>query len=111
MRTDRLKSNEEWEQTNKKLDRQTKNGTQDKENHKKYQTQTNQSMSMECSSMVSVANFNQGFPGSNPGWLTVSNPNKKLSVMKNKSNLYSSKYCKPVMGGILVVIKKLTLKL
>ena len=32
-------------------------------------------LSMECSSMVSIAAFNLGDPGSNPGWFAVSNLN------------------------------------
>ena len=34
---------------------------------------------LECSSMVSVAAFSPGDPGSNPGWLAVLNSNQKLS--------------------------------
>ena len=40
----------------------------------------NQSCSMDCSSMVSVAAF-----GSNPGWFAVSNSNQKWTFVSNTS--------------------------
>ena len=43
---------------------------------------------MECSSIVSIATFGPGDPGSNPGWSVVSNSNKKLSLKyKNNTSL------------------------
>ena len=57
---------------------------------------------MECSSMVSIATFGPGDPGSNPGWFAVMNSNQKLSFMNNTSVWYSSKYCNPAMGDTLV---------
>ena len=39
----------------------------------------NKIMSMGCSSMISVAAFGPGDPGSNPDWFDVSNSNWKLS--------------------------------
>ena len=35
--------------------------------------------SIECSSIVSIAAFGPGDPGSNPGWFAVLNSNRKLS--------------------------------
>ena len=37
---------------------------------------------MECSSMVNIAAFGPRDHGSNPGWFTVSNSNKKLSLFE-----------------------------
>ena len=42
----------------------------------------NEHISMECSSMVSIASFDSGDPGSNPRWFTVSNSNRKLSFQE-----------------------------
>ena len=38
--------------------------------------------SMECNSMVSMAAFGHGDPGSNPGWFAISNSNPKLSFQE-----------------------------
>ena len=38
-------------------------------------------MSMKSSSMISVAAFGSGDPGSNPDWEAVSNSNQKFNVM------------------------------
>ena len=46
--------------------------------------------SMECSSMVSVAAFGLGDPGSNPGWFAVSNSNRKLSFHKKYKHVVLS---------------------
>ena len=34
---------------------------------------------MKCGSMVSIALFGPGVPGSNPGWFFVSNSDQKMS--------------------------------
>ena len=47
-------------------------------------------MSMECSSIVSIAPFGPGDPGSNPGWFAVSSSDQKLSFTNNTSMWYSS---------------------
>ena len=52
--------------------------------------------------MVSIAALGSGDQGSNPNYLAVSNLNKKLSSTNNTNMCYSSKYCKPAMGDILV---------
>ena len=66
--------------------------------------------SMECSSMVSMAAFGPEDFGSNPGWLAVSNSNKKQSITNNTGMQYSSKYLNPVIGDILVGVNKQILK-
>ena len=55
-------------------------------------------LSMEYSSMVSLAAFSPGDLGSN---LAVSDSNVKLSFMNNTRVWYSSKYCNPAMGDTL----------
>ena len=42
-------------------------------------------LSMECSSMISVAVFGPGDQVSNSGWFAVSNSNRKLSFTNNTS--------------------------
>ena len=61
-------------------------------------------LSMECSSMFSVAAFGPRDLGSNPDWFAVLNSNRKLSVTSNKRVWYSSKYCNPIMGTPLQVV-------
>ena len=58
-------------------------------------------LSMEYSSMVSLAAFSPGDLGSNLGWLAVSDSNVKLIFMNNTRVWYSSKYCNPAMGDTL----------
>ena len=48
-------------------------------------------LSMECSSMVSVAAFGPRDPGSNPGWFAVSNSNLKLSFVNNTRQTFGFK--------------------
>ena len=38
--------------------------------------------SMDCSSLVSVAIFSPGDPGSNPGWFAVWNSNPKIEFTR-----------------------------
>ena len=47
---------------------------------------------MKCSSMVCIAAFGPGDPGSNPGWFSVLNSNRKLSYkyMNNTRLVYCS---------------------
>ena len=53
-----------------------------------------------------------GDPGSNSGWFTVSNSNRKLRFHESyKHVVLSIKYSNLAMGGILVGINKYKLKL
>ena len=64
--------------------------------------ETKTKLSVECNSMVSIAAFNPGDPGSNPGLFAVLNSNQKLTFKKNTSMWFSSRYCNPVTVGTLV---------
>ena len=59
-------------------------------------------MSMECSSMVSIATLGPGDPGSNPAGSLSLNPIEKWVFTNNTSVWFSSKIGSPVLGGTLV---------
>ena len=67
-------------------------------------------MSMDCSSMASIATYNPGDPGLSPTWFAISNSNRKLSVKNKTSMWYSSKQCNPARGETLIDGDKQPLK-